>query len=559
MLLFNTQIEIDLEGGNGGESQAGGEVSLENLRHTLAQRDLAIRRQNRQLKELEARLRDAESSRARDLAKFAKWADRLVDDFRRILRSRRWRLGCWLSLKCSGDQSKEAQRLARLLASRPAPSGPVRPKRAALPIADSSIALLRDFDSESVERILAQLGVPVSIVVPVYNGVEHLRRCVESILADTHTPFELILVDDSSPDPAIRDLLKNYEAHRAVRVLRNESNRGFVHSTNVGMKTARHDVVLLNSDTAVNPRWLQKLIVAAYSDPKIATVTPFSNAAGAFSVPEIGVNAPIPFPFTGLEMARLTERLSSRIYPEVPTGNGFCMYIKRAVLDKIGFFDEENFGRGYGEENDFCMRARKCGWRHIIDDSLFIYHRGNSSFGEEKKSLTSRNRQTLDRIYPEYTRLVRAFTGSAEINALRARIGDRLKNGAFDLELNKPRLLFILHEDSRSVPMTDTDIVRRLADTYHCFLLGSTGSEMILRAWEDGRAVEKQRWPLGGKRSTTNYPNDAPRRIHFQVLTGLGIDLVHIRYHFKHSFDASDLCRQLGIPVKPGQGPGVRG
>ena len=434
-------------------------------------------------------------------------------------------------------------------AERVAENGPVSPKVTDTGVVDPLLRPLRRFESESMERIIAQLANPVSIVVPVYNGVEQVRGCVESILAETRTPFELILVDDASSDPAVADLLSNYALHGAIRVLRNQSNQGFVHSANVGMMASRHDVVLLNSDTEVSPRWLAKLIIAAYSNPKIATVTPFSNAAGAFSVPEIGVNAPIPFTFNRLKMARLTERVSSRIYPDVPTGNGFCIYIKRAVLDEMGYFDEENFGRGYGEENDFCMRARKRGWRHIIDDSLFIYHRGNSSFGEEKQKLLDQHCQTMNQLHPEYPALVRKFTRSPEINAMRDRIGGALKNGAISLELGKARLLVIRYEASSGVPMINANLVRGFDDTHQCFLLTSTDSEMILRAWQEGCAIEQQRWQLAGKWLARNCQHELVRRIYFQVITGLGTDLVHISRLFKHASVASDLCGPLGIPV----------
>ncbi|MEP6822763.1 MAG: glycosyltransferase, partial [Chthoniobacterales bacterium] len=297
------------------------------------------------------------------------------------------------------------------------------------------------------------------------------------------------------------------------------------------------------------PRWRQKLTVAAYCDPQIATVTPFSNAAGAFSVPEIGVNAPIQFPFTPLKMSRLIERLSTRVYPEVPTGNGFCMFIKRQVLDEVGEFDEKNFGRGYGEENDFCMRARRAGWRHVIDDSLFVYHRGNSSFGKEKQRLLVQNRETLNRLHPDYTHLVREFAESAQINELRGRIGQNLRQLAPELQLEQRRILYILHEGTGGVPMTNADLVSKVSDTHQCFLLTSTGTEMILREWREGGAIERQRWRLSGRWSAADFRRPALSEIYFQVLVGLGIDLVHIRHLFKHSFDAPFLCRALGIPT----------
>jgi GT2 family glycosyltransferase len=543
------KVDTGIEGGAEEKRGAGEEMSPEDLRHIVARRDLAIRRRDDQLKRLQARLRDAETRHAHDLAKRAKWADRILDAVTRVLCSNRWRLGRWLSLKRSRGQGKKAQRLARLSASCPQLAAATIPKTAPLPIIAPLAPSFRDFDIESIERITTQLATPVSIVVPIYNGPEQLQRCVESVLAHTRMPFELILIDDASPDPALEDLLKKYEAHPPVRVMRNPSNRGFVCSANAGMKATQYDVVLLNSDTEVTPRWLQKLTIAAYSGTKVATVTPFSNAAGAFSVPEIGVNAPIPFPFTVLKMARLTERLSSCNYPEIPTANGFCMYVKRQVIEDLGGFDEKNFGRGYGEENDFCMKALKAGWSHILDDSLFIYHEGNSSFGEEKQGLLKQNRQTLDRIYPEYTGLVRKFTSSPEIGALRARIGDGMKSGVADLQLEKPRLLFILHEASGGVTATNVDLASKLWDTHQCFVLTCSGTDMILCAWQNNRTVEQRRWKLPGTWSAKNSYEPEARRIYFQVITGLGIDLVHIGHLFKHSFDARRLCRQLGIPV----------
>ena len=72
----------------------------------------------------------------------------------------------------------------------------------------------------------------------------------------------------------------------------------------------------------------------------------------------------------------------------IPTGVGFCMYIRRACLDEIGLFDAETFGRGYGEENDFCMRAAAAGWRNVLAGDVFVYHEGAVSFSGERLALT---------------------------------------------------------------------------------------------------------------------------------------------------------------------------
>ena len=573
---------------------ANAEKEVTRLKSTISELRDAIERRNQwrenaekevtQLKSSISELSDALDSSLQAQRKLKELLKKAGTEIDRLVNSSRWKIGSALTFRkatLSGGKAKdrfvrEFKEWEKTLPAVPSPpvllpqsikndfqlpeigraiksNGPAGKPASRVAQAFSSAVNqgqnLREFDSESIARITLKLSSPVSVIVPIYNNPEELQRCIDSVLRCTNLPFELILVDDCSLDPAIAALLEKYDAHSVVRILRNRTNQGFVRSANIGMKATEHDVVLLNSDTEVTTRWLQKLMIAAYSDPEVATVTPFSNAGGAFSVPEIGVNAPLPFPFTVLKIARLTERLSSCAYPQVPTGNGFCMYIKRQALDKIGGFDEENFGRGYGEENDFCMRALKAGWRHVIDDSLFVYHRGASSFGEEKERLLKQNREILDRLHPEYTGLVREFTNSSEINALRSRIGDRLKNGTSDLHLDKSRVLFILHEGSGGVPLTVTDIVSRVSETNECFLLTSTGSEMFLSVWQDNSKVEMRRWQLQHTWSAKNYRCEAARRVYFQVLNGLGIDLVHIHHLFKHSFDAPLLCRQMGIPV----------
>ena len=532
------------------------DVTIRQLREAIARRDTHIQKITKSIQETTHDFA-AEKEQVRKLRQLLKKAATEID---RLRQSSRWKAGSVVLLRRRNGKKNEAFEkyvgaFEAWLADKQKSWAPTRAaiERAPPPVEKALPRLpdlpLREFDHESIDRIVRQLDVPVSIVIPIYNGASDLERCVESLLRHTTVPIELILVDDCSSDPAIGMLLTKYEAHRSVRILRQTENRGFVRSADAGMRASAHDIVLLNSDTEVTPRWLQKLIVAAYSNPKIATVTPFSNAAGAFSVPEIGVNAPIPFPFTPLKMARLTERISRQAYPEVPTGNGFCLFIKRQVLDEIGGFDTENFGRGYGEENDFCMRARKAGWSHVIDDSLFIYHRGNSSFGEEKQTLMARNRAVLDRLHPDYTGLVREFTNSRPINASRARIGEGLRDGDPNLHLEKRRVLYILHEGSGGVPMTNADLVAKVSDTEQCFLLTATGAEMILREWRSDGAVERMRWKLPVPWSAGNFTQPAMNEIYFRVLVGLGIDLVHIRHLFKHSFDAPALCRALGIPV----------
>jgi GT2 family glycosyltransferase len=245
----------------------------------------------------------------------------------------------------------------------------------------------------------------VTIIIPIYNAYEDTKQCIESVLEYTDKKHSLLLVNDASSDIRISKLTGNFALkHTHIKVLQNQENLGFVKTCNRAFSesTQETDVILLNSDTIVTPKWLEKLTSAAYSSPYIATVTPLTNNGTVCSVPIWLEYNDIPEGQNILSFAKLIEKVSLRKYPRIPTAVGFCMYIKRKVLDEVGYFDAVNFGRGYGEENDFCCRASKKGYFHIIDDATFVYHAGSKSFKEEKQKLIKENSKVLAKLHPRY-------------------------------------------------------------------------------------------------------------------------------------------------------------
>ena len=198
-------------------------------------------------------------------------------------------------------------------------------------------------------------------------------------------------------------------------------------SANRGMAASPHDVVLLNSDTEVTAGWLDKLRAAAYSDDAIATVTPFSNNATLVSLPRaFEVNA-LPAGLDADAFARVVESASERAYPRLPTGVGVCFYVKRRALTAVGPFDEERFGLGYGEENDFCMRASRAGFVHVLDDATFIYHAGQRSFGASRPARARAAMRALTRAHPGYLPLIAAFMKADPLAEVRARVTSALR------------------------------------------------------------------------------------------------------------------------------------
>ena len=264
----------------------------------------------------------------------------------------------------------------------------------------------------------------IDVVIPVYAGEAETRGCIESVLgAGVTVPHEVVVVDDATPEPPIARWLDELAATGRVTLLRNASNRGFVHSVNRGMALhADRDVVLLNSDTEVPPGWLDRLAIAAASDPKVASVTPFSNNATLCSYPHWGWEGAVPgtLGLAGLD-ALFARELAGRTL-DLPTAVGFCMYIPRAALDALGAFDEERYGRGYGEENDFCMRAWKAGWRNVLAADVFVFHHGAISFSAEREQRVEEATRALLARHPEYTERVQAFIAADPARPLRAAV-----------------------------------------------------------------------------------------------------------------------------------------
>ena len=282
----------------------------------------------------------------------------------------------------------------------------------------------------------------IDIIIPIYNAHDDLVRCVDSVLEHASGDYRLLLINDASSDARIAPLVARLGAdHLRIRTLTNEHNRGFIGTVNRGFAETEGDVVLLNSDTIVTRGWLDKIRICAESDPQIATITPFSNNAEICSYPELCGNHDW-VPGDDPEFAnRALELVSRREYPALPTGVGFCMYIRRAVLHAIGNFDAQ-YGLGYGEENDFCRRLVAAGYRNVLLDDTFIAHVGNRSFDAKKAALVEKNSQLLISRFPDYPRVVQDFIAADRPRSTRlfARSVERILRAQ-----DHPGILHILH------------------------------------------------------------------------------------------------------------------
>jgi len=285
----------------------------------------------------------------------------------------------------------------------------------------------------------------VDIVIPVYNGYEETVACLESCLASVDYPWaRIVIVNDCTPDPRIGDYLQAV-AGRTGRVvlLHNDANLGFVRTANRGMAhDETRDVLLLNSDVEVSGNWLQRLREAAYENASVGSLTPFSNNATLCSFPNICKDNRLLFDLSSAEIdARFADLFTTTDVVDYPTGIGFCMYIRRDCLDAVGLFDAETFGRGYGEENDWCQRAAAAGWRNVLLANCFVYHKGGVSFADTQESLLANAMEILDQRYPGYHRTIQDVIANDPAKGYRIQ-------AAFDLlaRQDKPKIVVVCHK-----------------------------------------------------------------------------------------------------------------
>ena len=370
--------------------------------------------------------------------------------------------------------------------------------------------------------------VPVDVIVPVYAGLEETRACLSSVLAaPVSTAFELVIVDDCGPDQALHDWLRDLAADPRVTVLANDQNLGFVASVNrgVGLHPER-DVVLLNSDTEVANDWLDRLRNAAYAEPDIGTVTPFANSGATIcAYPLFCRDNPLPDGWEVAALDALMRNVNAGAGVDLPTAVGYCTYIRRDCLDDVGVFDEATFGRGYGEESDFCMRARYQGWRHRLAADVFVFHIGGVSFGPEKSALVEVAQQAVRERHPAYELLVAEHVQQDPARELRERVDwQRLARSP------RRRLLFISHALGGGVQRHVRELAQWLEPEAEVLVLQPEGDDGLALSWL--RRTEAARLV---------FARHADYERLIALLRALRIERVHVQ----HLIGVQDVARQI--------------
>ncbi|WP_209594815.1 glycosyltransferase [Jiella mangrovi] len=253
----------------------------------------------------------------------------------------------------------------------------------------------------------------VYVLIPIYKGYDETLSSIRAAaVAKTVRPFKIAVLDDCSPDAELSEAAARLCAEIGALYHRHETNRGFVGNINFGFETVERigasHVILLNADTVVHDFWIDLMLARLERETDVATITPLSNNATILSYPVFCSDNNYELEIDHAALAGLA-RESSVNSVELITGVGFAMLISQEALRQLGHLDETAFKRGYGEEVDFCQRARQAGLRNICAPDVFVTHLGAVSFAELHVEHHSYAQRVLGERYPTYHLAVQDF------------------------------------------------------------------------------------------------------------------------------------------------------
>lgn len=236
---------------------------------------------------------------------------------------------------------------------------------------------------------------PIDVVICVHNSLDDVIKCLTSVKLTLRSGDRLIIVDDGSAEETklFCEHFSSELGFDACKLIRRPEGSGFCRAANAGLRASTSEtVIILNSDTIVVGDWISRLTGCMTSNWQIGIVGPLSNAGGWQSIPEFP-GSEKSGQFLSCDIETLSEihqfcsTFGTRFAPPlVEQINGFCYAVSREVLSKVGFFDEESFPMGYGEESDLTIRALDAGFLCAIATDCFVYHARTKSYTPEVRA-----------------------------------------------------------------------------------------------------------------------------------------------------------------------------
>jgi GT2 family glycosyltransferase len=236
----------------------------------------------------------------------------------------------------------------------------------------------------------------LSFVLVNWNGATLLRRAIESILQfPPRVPYGIVVIDNASTDESVHWLRSQELAERLgrveLRLIENRENAGFGRANNQAFASTRARLLfLLNTDAELKPGACDALVATLESDPRIGACGPrLVNPDGSLQV-SVWRNPPTAWS-TLLSGLRLYTLLPRRLRGElllaghwahdrrrdVEMLSGAALLVRREVVEDVGGFDERF--HMYGEDNEWCLRMARAGWRLVFEPAAVVMHHGGQS------------------------------------------------------------------------------------------------------------------------------------------------------------------------------------
>jgi len=391
------------------------------------------------------------------------------------------------------------------------------------------------------------------IIIHANCASDSLEKCIESILKNTDLQNNrLVIICDKSADEkaiAFAETCTNKKI-KNVLLIKSEESLTLEKAANIGIKLSDDDVLLLSPGTEATKGWLEKIQRCAYSAENIATSTPLSSSVPIASIPNYAGENEIPKGYDLESFQSLIDRASYRDYPEIPAGNGRCLFIKREALDNAGFFDEGAYGEWQCAVEDFCYRCLNRGYRHALCDDAVVYSKsGQLSLGNCK----SASDEKLKAKYPFYKEKTDKWHDCYPLEYINKNIGYNLC-----LNNHNANILVLVHaweqrpydhKDIGGATLHAYDLIKGLASKYNFHVLAPyNGVYCLCSYWETGEESVTMYSTI-----SDCYFNGLFSAEYSKMLEGLirifNIGMIHIQHMVGHYFDIINILSKKKIPL----------
>ncbi len=263
------------------------------------------------------------------------------------------------------------------------------------------------------------------IIVLTWNQREIIKTFVESFLANTSVICRLIIVDNGSTDGTNDFLLSLKDTETCIfKVILNRENRGFVGGMNQGIQISSSPYVCLaNNDLVFTKGWLEEIISVFEKDERIGVLNPNSNNLGACPAAEVSVET----------FATSLKEKYRNVFSEMPFCIGFCMFIRREVIEKVGGLSEE-FYPIFFEDTDYSMKASKAGYLIGVAKASYVWHKEHASFtrmGKKRQEFFDKNKETFKRKWGKTLRVAWVMSDQSKVSGVLEKGISLARNGNF--------------------------------------------------------------------------------------------------------------------------------